>query len=228
MEKKSVEQELIARVLEGGFVSFPKGLFSEIGRLGLAPEESLLLLQLWFLTYGQGREANEAKLAALLGVEESRVLEILAGLIAKEYVAYEEREGQLSYNLSPLLGILYPLPDSGSEYASESDSGQAYRSFEGEFNRPLSPIEVDFLKEWLEVKGYGLNMVLEALKVAVAGGKLSFTYIDHILIDWEKKGVRSLKENKEYEASRKTPSPTSSEKKKKPKGRGKYEDIYLN
>lgn len=233
MEKKDTVRETIARVLSGGFISLPEGFFSNFSRLGLNPQEGFLILQLWYLTFSLHKPAGEAELAALLGLDEGQVLELLAGLISKEIITYEEQDGQLTYNLDPLLPRLFEEQqgDAGDDqgYASETDSSIAYRSFEGEFKRPLSPIEVDFLKEWLEVKGYALSMILEALKVAVAGGKLSFSYIDHILIDWEGKGVSTLKENKEYEASHKPAArPAEVKKPKKSKGKGKYEDIYLN
>ena len=233
MEKKDNLQEALSRILSGGFITLPEALFSSFPRLGLSPQEGFLVLQLWYLTFNLRKTAGEAELAALLGLDEGPVLELLAGLISKEVIAYEDRDGQLTYNLDPLLEKLFQgQPDDAGDdqgYASETDSSIAYRSFEGEFKRPLSPIEVDFLKEWLEVKGYGLTMILEALKVAVAGGKLSFNYIDHILIDWEGKGVSTLKENKEYEASHKpAPRPAEGKKPKKSKGKGKYEDIYLN
>jgi DNA replication protein DnaD len=72
-------------------------------------------------------------------------------------------------------------------------------------------------------------MIYEVLKVAVANAKLSFKYIDHILIDWAKKGVKSQKENQNFEINKKsTKTKTVVKEIKTTSKKSKYDDIYKN
>lgn len=67
-----------------------------------------------------------------------------------------------------------------------------YQSFEKEFGRPLSPIELDKINNWMtESQEF---IIREALKRAVLAGKFSFSYIDSILLRWKKNNIRTIQQ----------------------------------
>lgn len=72
-----------------------------------------------------------------------------------------------------------------------------YSSFEREFGRPLSPMEVEQINLWSAKINHG--MVLEALRKAVMLGKHNFKYIDSILLEWEKNNLRTPGDVEEYD-----------------------------
>jgi DNA replication protein len=66
--------------------------------------------------------------------------------------------------------------------------------FEQEFGRPLTPMEVETINAWLDKDGYGEDLVLFALKESVFAGKLSFRYIDRILLEWSRNRIKTVEE----------------------------------
>lgn len=66
------------------------------------------------------------------------------------------------------------------------------KSFEREFGRPLSPMEIEFITNW--EKTFDGDVILEALCRAVMQGKFKMGYIDGILLDWHKQNLRTIKE----------------------------------
>ena len=89
--------------------------------------------------------------------------------------------------------------------SKEENFTDIYSKFESELGRTLSPIEYELINGWIECK-YSEDLILEALKEAVFNGVNNFRYIDRILFEWNKKGVKNVeqaKKNKEKFESRK-------------------------
>lgn len=51
--------------------------------------------------------------------------------------------------------------------------------FQGEFNRLLTPMEIEIIEEWQ--KEYKEDLIIESLKQAVFNGAISLRYINKIL-----------------------------------------------
>ena len=72
-----------------------------------------------------------------------------------------------------------------------------------EFNRKLTPLEHEVIDDW-ERNNYDKQVIKEAIKEASMNGVNNLRYIDKILYDWYKKGIRSvndIEKNKESESS---------------------------
>ncbi len=215
------------RIFMSDFVTFPRVLFTSLKDYGLSISESFVLLQLWHLIYHEKRLISDEDLVEALSSDEHEILEILAGLITKNCIGYSEKNGKMTYNLEPLINSIFN--DESSVKLIPVGKGKVFASFESEFKRPLSPIEIDLIDEWLEIKEYPEDMIFEVLKVAVSNAKLSFKYIDHILIDWAKKGVKTQKENQVFEGNKKTTKAKAGIKEiKTTTKKSKYDDIYRN
>ena len=61
--------------------------------------------------------------------------------------------------------------------------------FEESFARTLTPMELEILKEWKNT-GYDDDMIIKALKEAVKSSVLNFRYIEGILQNWSKNGIK--------------------------------------
>ena len=64
-----------------------------------------------------------------------------------------------------------------------------YNEFEKEFGRTLSPMEYEIINSWIESK-ISNDLILAALKEAVFNGVCNLRYIDKILFEWNKKGIK--------------------------------------
>lgn len=75
------------------------------------------------------------------------------------------------------------------------------KSFEQEFGRPLSSMNVEQIRQW--EKQYPPELTLEALRKAITMGKYNMQYIDSILLNWQKNNIRTLADvkaaDKEFE-----------------------------
>jgi predicted phage replisome organizer len=88
------------------------------------------------------------------------------------------------------------------EYKSTSIGGKEpspsapnlFDSFENEFGRPLTQIEIQEIAEFKEELPE--EVVHEALKEAVLNQKMSFSYIRAILTSWKKKGIDTAEKAK--------------------------------
>lgn len=72
----------------------------------------------------------------------------------------------------------------------ETNKSALYDSFESEFGRTLSPIEYEIINSWIQ-SGISNELILQALKEAVFNGVNNLRYIDKILYEWNKKGIKS-------------------------------------
>lgn len=72
-----------------------------------------------------------------------------------------------------------------------------FSTFEAEFRRPLTGTEFEIIKAWLE-KMYDEDLILAALKEAVYNGATNIRYIDTILYEWNKKGLKTKEDVDNY------------------------------
>ena len=82
----------------------------------------------------------------------------------------------------------------------QDDVAKLFHMFEQEFGRPLSPMEYETISGWIDNDRYSEELITLALKEAVFSGKLSFRYIDRILIDWARHRVNNAEELKHYQS----------------------------
>lgn len=71
----------------------------------------------------------------------------------------------------------------------EEKDNSIYKTIENEFNRKLKPMEQELVIGWQ--KDYTDELIKEALKEASLNGSLSLRYIDKVLFDWKKQGVKT-------------------------------------
>lgn len=70
------------------------------------------------------------------------------------------------------------------------DDKNIYSLFESEFGRTLSPMEYEIISGW-KSSGYTEELIELALKEAVYNGVNSLRYIDKIIYEWNRKGIKT-------------------------------------
>lgn len=79
---------------------------------------------------------------------------------------------------------------------------ELYQLFEKEFGRPLSPIENESIGKWIAEDNYDLDVIRLALRESVLNQAYSLRYIDRILLEWERKGIKSKQQAEKAIVSR--------------------------
>lgn len=205
-----------------GSTSIPYLLLQHYKELGISDHEMMLIIHLQayadegnVLPSIEDLQMRMSCTSEELGqmlyrLHKNGVLEIPTGLD-------DEGRHAESYSLNPLWEKLYILlasenreevaaTSSASAWPDEDNSlqyrekleGEIYMRFEQEFGRALSPIECETIGLWLDDDGYEPQLIFLALKEAVISGKLSLRYIDRILFEWQKSGVKTLEQVREH------------------------------
>ncbi|MBO5120858.1 MAG: DnaD domain protein [Bacilli bacterium] len=73
---------------------------------------------------------------------------------------------------------------------SNSENSNIFEIIEKEFGRTLSPMEYEIIKAWLD-GGFSEELIKEAIKEATMNNVSNLRYIDKILFEWNKAGVKN-------------------------------------
>ena len=121
-------------------------------------------------------------LLSLTNIQEKGLLEIKlvknSDGVMEEHVSIDNLYSKLALNMI------------GEEKTAETN---IYETFEREFGRTLSSMEYEIISGWLE-SHYKEEVIIEALREAVYNGASNLRYIDRILYEWNKKGIKSASE----------------------------------
>ncbi|WP_251554138.1 DnaD domain-containing protein [Neobacillus muris] len=193
--------------LEQGTITVPTLLFAEYRKLNLTEIELVLLLNiLTFIEKGNPFPTPE-ELSARMTVTIDECNDSLRRLIQRGYLEIIDEysnEGirYEKYSIQPLwekLVELFLLSNKAEqEVAKKSEETDLYTSFEQEFGRPLSPFECESLAMWMDDDHHDPIIIKAALREAVMSGKLNFRYIDRILFEWKKNGIKTIEQAKNH------------------------------
>lgn len=85
---------------------------------------------------------------------------------------------------------------------SNSENSNIFEIIEKEFGRTLSPIEYEIIKAWLD-NGMGEELIKEAIKEATLNNVSNLRYIDKILYEWGKAGIKTAADVEKNKKKRK-------------------------
>lgn len=72
------------------------------------------------------------------------------------------------------------------EQSDEETFKDLFQFIEQSFGRPLSPIEIDTLNQWIDVDNHDISVIQAAVNEALSQEKINFKYIDRILLNWKR------------------------------------------
>lgn len=84
---------------------------------------------------------------------------------------------------------------------SNSEKSNIFEIIEKEFGRTLSPMEYEIIKAWLDNQ-MSEELILEAIKEATFNGVSNLRYIDKILYEWGKLGIKTVIDVEEHRKKR--------------------------
>ncbi|PBB05439.1 DnaD domain-containing protein [Salimicrobium humidisoli] len=179
-------------------LTLPQQLVTGYKALGMNETELAIVLQLFRFKQEGVNFPTPEEIAEYLTVSEEECSNLLRSLIQKGIVEILHEKGpegiiQETYSLEPLFVLLFQKQQARKESSSDMKES-LFPLFEKEFGRPLSPFEIETINIWLDEENYKEDLIKAALREAVLMGKMNFKYIDRILSEWERKGIRTIKQ----------------------------------
>lgn len=172
--------------------TFKKQLFKVINDFQLNLNELLVLI--YFLNQDKPT-LDITAIKEIVYLEEKEILESFTSLTSKGLITIKMAKNQD--------GIVEEIIDLSNVYrAIVSDINKSIKSkakesifdiFEKEFARPLSSMEFEIINEWVK-SGMNEELIIGALKEATYNGVSNLRYIDKILYEWGKKGLKNMNE----------------------------------
>lgn len=201
-----MNKEQFIMMQESGNISVPVMLLNYYPQLGLTEEELVLLIQVIKYKQQGNHFPTPDELSEHMSISPTTCTTLLRNLFQKGFIFIEESKQQAiiheSYSLKPLWEKLYMFIQSSHEEEKQDEKREEeqslYTIFEQEFGRPLSPFECESLAMWVDQDDYDPIIIKAALREAVISGKLNFRYIDRILFEWKKNGIRTIEQARTY------------------------------
>lgn len=174
-------------------IVIPRIIFNNYKRLNITEEELIVLI--FIIDLGNKIVYNPDTFVKELNIEKYKVMEILNNLSEKKIITISveknssnnKREEYISLELlySKILNLF-------KETKTKSiDTSDIFSVFEKEFGRTLSPMEYEIIKGWINDEKFSYEIIVEALKEATYNNVNSLSYIERILYDWSKKGIKT-------------------------------------
>ncbi len=160
----------------------PFSLIASYKKINITEKELLLIIVLINEPY------NPKEIANILSIKLKEVLELINSLSEKGLVKIElERINNISVEV---INLDYLYEKIALEIIGKNDKETTiYDKFEKELGRTLSPMEYEIVNGWL--KENSEEVILLALKEAVYNNVSSMRYIDRIVNEWHKKGIKT-------------------------------------
>ena len=83
--------------------------------------------------------------------------------------------------------------DEVNKETNDASKSDIFEVIQKEFGRTISPIEYEIIKAWIE-SGINESVIKEAVKEATFNGVSNLRYIDKILYEWGKLGVKTVED----------------------------------
>jgi len=183
--------EKILELLQSKPIVIPRTIFKTYKKLNITEEELILLL--FMIDMGNKLVYNPEYFTEELGINKYKVMELINDLYEKKIIDIVVEKNNLNKTEEYItLDLLYhklinDILDKKEEI--EVDNSDIFSIFENELGRTISPMEYDMIKGW--ITDFNKEVVIEALKEAVYNGVNNFRYIDKILFEWNKKGIKT-------------------------------------
>ena len=190
-------------IFKQGNLVIPLYFLKQYKKLKVTLEEFMFLMYLYHL--GDKSLFNPTKYALDLTIDSSQIMEFIDTLISKKLIQVEviKNDKGLMEEVVLLDGLYRKLSLLLVEENNEQENYKSniFEVVEKEFGRTLSPIEYEIIKAWID-NDISEELIKEALKEATFNGVSNLRYIDKILYEWGKLGIKTVKDVDEHRKKR--------------------------
>ncbi|MCI9585884.1 MAG: DnaD domain protein [Bacilli bacterium] len=176
----------VIELLKNGTFIVPKLLLINYKKFKISDNELIVLIYLL-----NNNEFDPDRISHDLGLDIKELLTVINSLTKKDILCLNSVTNNNVCEEYVCLDSLYnKLALSMMENKSEKKEVNIFDQFEKEFARTLSPMEYEIIGAWFE-DGFNEETINLALKEAVYNGVNNLRYIDKILYEWKKKGIKT-------------------------------------
>lgn len=195
-----MKQKHLVNLVTDGVIVIPLEFYRRYKDLKISLEEFIFLMYL--KSKGNLITFNPSLIAEELGYNIKEVLELISSLSDKKLLIIDtlkndkgivEEKLDLSMFYEKIVSLI--LNDKEFKDNEELDDN-VFSEIEKEFGRTLNPSEIEFIKAWSN--NFSCELIIEAVKEAVLNGVSSIRYIDKILYEWDKKGLKNKDDVKHF------------------------------
>ena len=199
----------LINVFSDGNIVIPLFIYKNLKKLNLELFDFIFLMYLNNL--GDKSLFNPNKYSNDLNVDLKEVMNSIGNLTDKGFIKVEVikndkglmEEVVLLEDFYTKISLIM-MEEVNEEKKETTNDSEIYSLIEKEFGRTLGSIEFEIIRAWLE-SNISEELIKEALKEAVFNGVFNLKYMDTILYEWGKSGVKSVKDVEERRKKRKSP-----------------------
>lgn len=188
----------IIEMFKDGNIVVPMYLLKNYKKMNLTLNEFVFLIYLY--NHGNRFLFDPNSFANDLAIDLNEVMEQVSSLTDKGFLTVEVRKNEKGIMEEVVLLDsfydklkLFMMDEVSQEKSKEIEDSSIYEVIEKEFGRTLSSMEYEIIKTWLDYH-FSEDIIKEALKEAVMNGVSNLRYIDKILFEWDKKGIKTVKD----------------------------------
>ena len=177
----------------------PNILFKNYRKLNITDSELIILIYL----INADNTFNPKQIAKDLNFKLNETMDLINSLIEKNIIKIDiinKKVREEIINLDELYNKLAFIIIDGKE----KKSNNLFDVFEKEFGRTLSPMDYEIISDWQ--KDFDDKLILLALKESVFNNVTNLRYIDKIIRDWSKKGIKTeedvINDRKKFESKK--------------------------
>ena len=167
----------------------PRLLITNYKKLKLSEIEVIILI---YLINSDTSTYNPKEISKDLDIKMNDILQMIDTLIEKGFISIDIVKINKISNEVVNLDLLYEklaFIVINNKSPEEKDDG-LFEIYEKELGRGLTPMEYEIINGWLDIN-YSPEIIICALKEATYNGTSNFRYIDRILLEWQKKGIKT-------------------------------------
>ena len=189
------QEKLLDILSKGRSIQVPLSMLEMRTKWKLDYPEFLLLMYL--KDKGKNFVFNPKEIEIDLSLSSKEVMRLIGNLQEAHFVRMETKKGErgILEDFLSLDDFYHRYTENVVDQIRKKDVSKSgiFETIEKEFGRTLSPMEVEFIKAWLE-DGMQEELIEEALKEATFNGVSNLRYIEKILYEWQKKGINTRKD----------------------------------
>ena len=182
----------IINIIKDGNLVIPMYLLRNYKKFDLKMDEFIFLMYLYNI--GNKSIFDTSKYSNDLDINNKDILKLVSVLVEKDYLKIDSIKNDKNVREEVInLDGFYNKISIFMIDKKESNDSNIFSDIEKEFGRTLSSIEYEIVKAWLD-NNISEELIKLALKEAIYNGVFNLRYIDKILYEWSKKGIKNSKD----------------------------------
>ena len=182
-----------------------KELLDYYNELGINERELVILIKLIYASETTNKQPSIESLQKGTSLDSREITAIIQNLIQRDLLELnvnKDEEGKFTEYMNldqfyhKLNDIMQHINNNSNQKQVELEFNKLFQQIEQAFGRPLSPYEIETLNQWLDIDKHDLSVIQAALDEAQSQNKMSFKYIDRILLNWKKNNVKTIEDSK--------------------------------